>query len=294
MVKLAICEHGVSAIVRNVNTDAARFSLDTLPSDEWGARRTKQIFRAIARAKNAAGLTTDQLATMCSDYLGEPGAIKLGTLNGMFAGKRKSISVVEVEVFAAVLGVPFFDLIYPPREVVERNPTVSTTGAAMIRNAVGDRSRLDIILYNDTLLKTIFQATARAILAATSADEDQVEGSLIDLRNYVGLWARQAPIASAEGVELPELLKWVADIFDPENQIHAKYVQRLRKIFEGQDLAALAAGNDVIFDGADVLRRKRNAPIRLEDLDTSTWTARDWVLAAYQEGVGRGKHPEAP
>lgn len=117
------------AIVRFVNTTPAKYSLEVLPGDAWETRRTKQIARAILRAKNKRSLTTEQLAERCSKFLGEPGAVKTATLNGLFAGKRKAISATELTMFAKMLGVPSVDLLYPLGEDIEVRPGVFQTSS---------------------------------------------------------------------------------------------------------------------------------------------------------------------
>lgn len=103
-------------------SSAPKYTLDDLPTDGWEVRRTKQIVRAMVSAKNELGMTTEQLASRCNEWLGETDAVKPATLNGLFTGKRKSLSVTEVEMFAAVLLLPLLDLIYPPKQAVEARP----------------------------------------------------------------------------------------------------------------------------------------------------------------------------
>lgn len=110
----------MSASVAFVNSSAAKYSTDALPGDTWETRRTKQTVRAIARAKTELRITTEELAARCSEFLGDE--VKPTTLNGLFAGKRKSLSTAEVEMFAAVVRVSTLDLLYPPGEMVEVEP----------------------------------------------------------------------------------------------------------------------------------------------------------------------------
>ncbi|MDJ0337621.1 helix-turn-helix transcriptional regulator [Cryobacterium sp. PH31-O1] len=96
-----------------MKSDTRKFSLDNLPGDDWEVRFTKGIVRTIAHYRDLRGLTTEQLAAKCSEALGEPGKIKGNTLNGLFAGKRKSIGMAEMLVFARALDVPPIFLMLP-------------------------------------------------------------------------------------------------------------------------------------------------------------------------------------
>lgn len=107
-----------------MKSDERKFSLDDLPGDDWEVRFTKQIVRTIAHYRDLRGLTTEQLAVKCSEAYGEPGKVKGNTLNGLFAGKRKSIGVAELLVFARALEVPPIFLFLPMAtgEEVEISP----------------------------------------------------------------------------------------------------------------------------------------------------------------------------
>lgn len=89
-------------------------SINPLPDDDWETSLTKRIARNIARAKDEVGLTTEQLAALCSTFLGKQGAVKATTLNGLFAGKRKSVSAAELVMFSACLDVPVLALLTAP------------------------------------------------------------------------------------------------------------------------------------------------------------------------------------
>lgn len=120
-------------IVLIVNTP--KYSIEDLPGDTWEVRRTKQVARAILRTKIARGMTTDALAKQCSVYLGEENAVKTSTLNGLFAGKRRTISFTEIEMFSQVLGISMLELLYPVAETVEVRPGVTKTSAdALVRS----------------------------------------------------------------------------------------------------------------------------------------------------------------
>jgi transcriptional regulator with XRE-family HTH domain len=96
-----------------MNSDVRKFSSEPLPADDWEIRFTKQIVRTIARYRDLRGLTTEQLAARCSEAYGEPGKVKGNTLNGLFAGKRKSIGVAEILIFAQALEVTPIFLMLP-------------------------------------------------------------------------------------------------------------------------------------------------------------------------------------
>jgi hypothetical protein len=103
-------------IIASVTKDGPKTSADALPGDDWGTRLTKQIARTVNHYRREMGLTTSALAILCNIAIRDDensDEIKATTLNNLFAGKRKSISVDEVIMFARVLGVPPVALIVP-------------------------------------------------------------------------------------------------------------------------------------------------------------------------------------
>jgi transcriptional regulator with XRE-family HTH domain len=90
----------------------ARYSLSPLDADDWEVKFTKSVVRNIARYRDERGITTAELAQACNEIYGEEGKVKASTLNGMFAGKRKSIGVAELLVFAQALNVPPLALVF--------------------------------------------------------------------------------------------------------------------------------------------------------------------------------------
>lgn len=119
----------------NRSQDASRrYSLDPLPGDEWEVRRTKQILRAVVRQKNELKMTTEELAKRCAKFL-DVEEFKPATLNGLFSGKRKSVSATELEMFSAVLHCSVLDLLYPPGEEIEApDGSKRPSGAALVAN----------------------------------------------------------------------------------------------------------------------------------------------------------------
>lgn len=118
----------------NVNT-ALKYSLDALEGDGWEVRRAKQMIRFIARERSRGTMTTQELARRCSKFLGADDAIKTSTLNGLFAGKRKSLSVAELEMFASVLGLAVDEIMYPAGEQIEVRPGEFLSSADALVNA---------------------------------------------------------------------------------------------------------------------------------------------------------------
>ncbi|WP_181422561.1 hypothetical protein [Curtobacterium sp. MCLR17_043] len=88
-------------------------SAEPLPGDSWEVRYTKTVVRAIAHYKAAAGMTTGELAAAVSLRAGDPGYLKPTTLNNLLAGKRRSIGVAELLLFAFALEVPPLALLVP-------------------------------------------------------------------------------------------------------------------------------------------------------------------------------------
>lgn len=112
-----------------VKENSRKLGLEAQGEDSWELARTKQVLRAVVAAKNQRGLTTAQLAELCSAFSGED--IKTATLNGLFAGKRKSLSINELVMFATVLRVPILDLLFPAREDIrlDANRTMQSSSA---------------------------------------------------------------------------------------------------------------------------------------------------------------------
>lgn len=128
----------IADTVRIMNSQAPKYSLHPLPGDSWEVRFTKQVARNILRAKDDAGLTTGQLATRCNEFLGSEDQVKLSTLNGLFAGKRRSIGVSEIFMFAAALDKPAFELLLSPdTEQSEVRPGQMMSTAEAIKTALG-------------------------------------------------------------------------------------------------------------------------------------------------------------
>jgi len=90
----------------------AKYSLSPLPGDDWEVRFTKGVVQNIARYRDLRGFTTADLAAACNAIYGEADHIKASTLNGLFAGKRKSIGIAEILVFALALNVPPIALLF--------------------------------------------------------------------------------------------------------------------------------------------------------------------------------------
>lgn len=120
----------------------AKYSINPLPSDGWEARFTKQVARSVAFHKDSLGITTEELAARCGEFLNEPGAVKASTLNGLFAGKRKSIGIAEVFMFATALEVPVMSLLVPLGIVddVEVRPGMPLSAARTVRTINGVES----------------------------------------------------------------------------------------------------------------------------------------------------------
>lgn len=115
-----------------------KYSVQALPGDDWEVRYTKTIVRTIVSLKEQLGITTEELAARCNLFLHEPDKIKTSTLNGLFAGKRKSISVPEVIMFAAALNTPVMSLISPPWvQGIEVRPGERMEAVRAMRTMIG-------------------------------------------------------------------------------------------------------------------------------------------------------------
>lgn len=234
----------MSVIVRIVNTEA-KYSLDALSGDEWEVRRTKQILRAVLRAKNEMNVTTEQLAQSCSRFMGAPDSVKTATLNGMFAGKRKSISMSEVEMFAKVLHQPVLDILYPAGEKVEVSPGRFASSADALADAVlpplfsatvrfGGRAEAIIqILRRAGWLEN---ATARAIWSLrrmSSQAPDRIRDVKYHLEAFHTEYFTMEALDNQQAITLPSTVHWALDTFDPQ-QITPSFLLELEPLFEGQ------------------------------------------------------------
>jgi hypothetical protein len=90
-----------------------RLSIQDLPGDDWETRFSKQVARNIAAYKDERKMTTKGLADACNEIYRDPDHVKVATLNGLFAGKRKSIGLAEIMVFARALKVAPILLMVP-------------------------------------------------------------------------------------------------------------------------------------------------------------------------------------
>lgn len=93
-------------------------SPEPLPGDDWETRLTKQVARTVNHYRRASGLTTKLFAEMCNielrdNHAGPSQEVRPTTLNNLFAGKRKTIGLGEIMLFARVLGVPPVALMTP-------------------------------------------------------------------------------------------------------------------------------------------------------------------------------------
>lgn len=115
-----------------------KYSTSPLPGDDWETRYTKAIVRNMIRVKEMQGFTTQRFVDRCNEFLGETDKVKLSSINGLFAGKRKTISTAELQMFASALDVPVLGLLYPPQsEDIEIRPGYKVSGEYGIRTAAG-------------------------------------------------------------------------------------------------------------------------------------------------------------
>lgn len=231
-----------------VNTKSPpKYSIEELPGDSWEKRRTKQTVRAIIRAKNEMNVTTEALASACNKYLGEPDSVKPATLNGLFAGKRESISLVEVQMFAAVLYMSVVDLLYPAGENIEIRPGEFASSPDALGKAlsppvlgVGMRSlgRAEAVL---NLLRRIIwleDATARAIWAIRTQGESTVNERIQRL-----IWEVSSfndafltlEVIDEKPLTVPSTVDWALENQDAES-ITPSFILTLEPRFEGQSV----------------------------------------------------------
>lgn len=82
-----------------------------MKADQWPTAFTARVVQAMREARQAAGLTMGELAQGCADR-GYPD-IKEQTVKNLEAGRRASITIVDLVVLADVLGVPPVALLFP-------------------------------------------------------------------------------------------------------------------------------------------------------------------------------------
>lgn len=80
------------------------------PPTEWAPRFVQNVAAQIKRYRNARGLTTAELADLCTE-LGLP--IKRAVISNLELGYRETVTVPELLVFAAALNVPPTALMVP-------------------------------------------------------------------------------------------------------------------------------------------------------------------------------------
>jgi transcriptional regulator with XRE-family HTH domain len=76
-----------------------------LPTDSWSERVTKRIARTVNHHRKEQGWTTPEFAALCSRYARDPDYLRPSTLSNLFAGKRKTITITEVLIFAEALRI---------------------------------------------------------------------------------------------------------------------------------------------------------------------------------------------
>lgn len=84
-----------------------------MTASTWESDFTAVLVRNIAAVRADVGMTIEAFATRCNEVVGEPDRFKPNTLQGLFAGKRKNLSVAELVVFAEVLGLPIASMLIP-------------------------------------------------------------------------------------------------------------------------------------------------------------------------------------
>ncbi len=244
----------MSAIVPIVITNGQKYSIEALPGDPWETRRAKQIIRAIIRAKNSIrpAMTTQDLARACSSYLGEADAVKTGTLNGLFAGTRKSISAQEVEMFASVLYMDVLELLYPAGEQVEVRPGQFKNSADALADAIMPPvmdnpmrfGRTEAIV---TLVRTageLEDSTARAIVAIKTGATEYISISIQHIR-YLALALKEQHSAlgnlDSQGLQLTGTVRWALSMFE-QGQITPEFLLSLEPLFAGHSVGDYRIG----------------------------------------------------
>lgn len=232
----------MSASVPNVNSENRQtYSTEPLPGDEWETRRSKQIARAINRVRREKGMKSDELAARCSKFQGQE--VKVSTINGLFAGKRKSISVPEVAMYAAALKVPTSDLLYPAGEDVEIRPGKFVTAAdAVLISEVFPDGDIDAIVmgsrtYSLVELARRASTVTRIALEALRLHDAEIAEIVIErLRNAVlnlkSSWMELS--LAGDRPNLPDTASW-AITAEPDS-IDSEFVKRLEPLFEGWDI----------------------------------------------------------
>ncbi len=227
------------------NRPEPKFSIETLSTDGWEARRTKQIARAVLRLKNDRGYTTEQLARRCSVFMGADDAVKTATLNGLFAGKRKTVSVTEVQMFAYALDTSVIDLMYPPAELVEVRPSrfVSSSDALVesldfvlkLGNVtLPTDSRLELVLEIAKGFMQIEHETTSAIYSLRVLGPAVANPKIEMLRYRVQNLQSQMRKLAERGEQPPShspTMEWVAGVA-PE-AIGAAYLTSIEPLFRG-------------------------------------------------------------
>ena len=246
---------GVSDIVRIVNNEPQpKYSLEVLPGDSWETRRAKQVIRAVVRAKSDLNMTTEELARKCSAFLADPESIKTSTLNGLFAGKRKSISIAELEMFASVLMLSVMDLMYPTNELVEVKPGEFQKST----NALWDRTHPLLFPGNDFRVggrtQAVFtvarrsswleEATLRALYSIRVIGNADMK--IRDVQWHLAQFQTEYFTLEAldpQGMDLPLTSSWAMEVFE-EKQITEDFILSLESRFRGFTVGEYRPGHE--------------------------------------------------
>jgi hypothetical protein len=230
----------------------AKYSIDELQGDSWEVRRTKQVARAILKAKSSRGLTTERLAQLCSEFLGQEDSVKTSTLNGLFAGKRRSIATTELDMFARVLNVSVLDLLYPAGELVEVQPHRQLPNADALGLGVGAIFDIgDVRVYEPNrslrlldVMKNSFVVdgdTARAISALRTwgPEHTQTQLSIEQLKfSASNLITSVRSVRSTEDMPtIPETASWVLSLDSwALKSLSAETILAIEPLYEGKGL----------------------------------------------------------
>lgn len=236
------CKHAThqGASVAFVNTSPPKYSLEPLVGDDWETRRAKQVIRAVVRAKNEIKVTTEELARRCSELTGRE--VKTATLNGIFAGKRKAVSLSDLEAFSQALIVPLTDLLYPPGEEIEVRPDIFMSAADALTSSL-TRGPFDLpalrtsrlLLFKQTTwrLERATEAALDALMAPADAEPSpEVKSRLEILRFAIFEFQKEyyGIEADNDSPTLSKRVSWALDAY-PLEVVTARYVENLRPLF---------------------------------------------------------------
>ncbi|WP_159576065.1 hypothetical protein [Microbacterium sp. 8M] len=204
-------------------------------------------------------------------FMGEVGSVKKATLNGLFAGKRKTLSITELAMLADALHVSMWDLIYPVGEEIEVRPGHFASAA----DALANDALVTLPGGRETTWSRVpgrIVETAEVVMAGESLN-NHVTRAIAHARAGVG---QDNHLASAayEAFELRTRLGTYEKFYGDAPTLP----ESVRRVL------AMSFNRNEVAQGGEAARAFELQLLTLEDLFVGV------SIGSYQLGRGNGKH----